>query len=128
MRPYLLPSGSSLGYNYGMTPEERFERIDRQFEFLAAQQAELNTIVQRNSEQIAEHSAQIAEHGAQIAQLTDIVSSVVQVLEQQGRRAEEFQRRTEERFKEVDERFKEVAERMNALIIVVERYFSDGRH
>jgi len=91
-----------------MTPEEqeRYARIDRQLEFLANHQARLSEDIE-NLKQIA------ATHTTQIGQLADTVLSLVRVFEEQNRR-------TEERFRATDER-------LNALIGVVERYFSNGQ-
>ena len=91
-----------------MIPEEqeRYARIDRQLEFLANHQARLSEDIE-NLKQIA------ATHTTQIGQLADTVLSLVRVFEEQNRR-------TEERFRATDER-------LNALIGVVERYFSNGQ-
>lgn len=111
-----------------MDPEERFERIERQIEFLADHQAAMSAAIDRHSEQIG--------------QLGDFLLRT-------GRFVEDFARRTEERFNQVadamqgtNERIDRLAEaqrqlteaqhrtdeRLNVLINVVERYFSgNGR-
>jgi hypothetical protein len=86
-----------------MTPEERFERIESELELAATNISKLDEISRRHSEQIEAHSVQIA-------QLGDFILRVGRVAEEQGRRMDEF------------------TERLNALIIMVERYLSNGRH
>ena len=81
-----------------MTPEERFERIERQLEFLAESQGR--------------HDAQIGKHDEQIGKLADVVASLARIFEEQGRRT--------------DERLSLLPDRLNTLINMVERYFSDG--
>lgn len=98
-----------------MTPEERFDRIERQIESVVGQQA---------------HQAE------QIQQLGDFLLRATRFVEDFARRTAEWQRRTEERFGQVDEKLGRLAEaqqrteeRLNILIGVVERYFSNGgRH
>ena len=90
-----------------MTPEERFERIERQLEFLAANQAQLSSSVETLRDVAVRHDGQII-------QLADVVSSLVRIVEKQGQRMEEQGRRTDER--------------LNTLINVVERYFSNGNN
>ncbi|MBI4455184.1 MAG: hypothetical protein HY644_04715 [Acidobacteria bacterium] len=102
-----------------VTPEERFEKIERQLEFLANQQTLSLARVER-------HQQEIERHSEQIAQLGDFLLKI-------GRLVEDLTRRTDERFRETDERFRELTEiqkrtdeRLNILIGVVERYFSNG--
>ena len=92
-----------------MTPEERerYDRIDRQLEFVA--------------NNVASHDAQITENSKQIGQLVDVMLSLTRVVEEQGRS-------TDERFRELAESQRHTGERLSALINVVERYFSNGRH
>ena len=112
-----------------MTPEERerYERIERLLEFLANNQAQLSTQQAQLSTQQAKQSADIenlkqiaATHTTQIVQLADTVLSLAHIVEEEGRR-------TEERFREVASTQARTDERLNALIGVVERYFSNGR-
>ncbi len=114
------------GKDFPMTPEEqnRYERIDRQLEFLANHQAQLHVEIEalkeltrqnseqiaRNSEQIAQHSEQIGQLGTQLGQLGDYVLRMGRVFEQQARAADERMARTDER--------------LNALIASVERYLN----
>ncbi len=123
-------------YNWRMTPEEqdRYERIDRQLEFLANNQAQLSTHQTQLSADI-ENLKQIAgTHTTQIGRLADTVLSLVRIVEEQSGRTEErfrevasAQTRTEERFREVASAQARTDERLNALISVVDRYFSNGR-
>jgi methyl-accepting chemotaxis protein len=109
-----------------MTPEERerSEKIDRRLEFLAEQTArnfeqiaENSRQIAENSRQIAENSRQIAEHSDQIAQLGSSFSELQGLVLRLGRVVEE-QARVQSR----------TDDRLNALIAVVERYFSNGRN
>jgi methyl-accepting chemotaxis protein len=115
-----------------MTPEERerWERIDRLVEFLAANQAELSARnaeiaeeirqhsahiaenraqIAQNSAQIAQQSAQISEHSAQIAQLTDAMRELGRYVLNLAHIVE----RTDDR--------------LNVVIDIVERHFGNGK-
>ena len=110
-----------------MTPEERFERIERQLEFSA--------------EILARLSASQQHQDVEIARLAGAVSTLVHVVDEMGNRmeagfsrmADGFSRmeeglsRLEERQRQTDEQMKRTDERLNALISVVERHFSNGR-
>ncbi len=104
-----------------MTPEERFERIERQIEFLASHQAHLSASL----ETLREVSAR---HDVQIVKLTDVVVSLARIVEEQGKRTEEHFRRTDEHFRRTEEQLLRTDERLNALINTVERHISQGRH
>ena len=83
------------------TPEERvrYDRIDRQLEFLAAQQAqlsfdlaELKSVVAMQSEQIAKHAGQIGEprevigtQGGQIQCIADTVLRITRIIDERDR-------------------------------------------
>ena len=128
------------GEDSSMTPEEkdRFERFERQMEFLAQHQAQLaadleslKDIVRNHSAQIAEHSAQIAKHSAQIGQIGDFIMRIGRIVEEQARLADERMARTDERMARTDEhmartdeRMARTDERLNALITMIERYIS----
>ena len=95
-----------------MTPEQRFERIELQMEFLAHNQAQA--------------SAQLLQLGQRVDQLGDYLLRTARFMEG-------FARRTEDRLSQVDEKLGRLAEaqqrteeRLNILIGVVERYFSNG--
>ncbi len=110
-----------------MTPEERFERIERQLEF--------------STEILAQLSASQQRQGMEISQLAGAVSTLVHVVDEMGNRMEAgfnrmeagFSRmevalsRLEERQRQTDEQMRRTDERLNALISVVERHFSTGR-
>ena len=117
-----------------MTPEERFERIERHLEFTAEILAQLSASQQRQD--------------AEISQLAGALSTLVHVVDEMGNRMEagfsrmeegfsrmeegfsrleERQRQTDEQMKLTNEQMKRTDERLNALISVVERHFSNGR-
>ncbi len=97
-----------------MTPGERFDRIERQIEFLASHQAKLSSSVEGLREISARHEAEIATHTGQIEKLVDVVASLARIVEEQGRHFEEQGRSTDQR--------------LNALINTVERHISGGNH
>lgn len=100
----------------GMLPEERFDRIERQLEFLAANQAHHDAQLVENARQIGAISKHTEENSRQIGQLADLSLRIGRIVEEQAHRMDdlaEAQRRTEER--------------LNTLINVVERYFSNGK-
>ena len=112
-----------------MTPEEkeRYDRIDRQLEFLAAHQAqlssglaELKSIVAMQSQQIAKHDEQIAKHTEQIAGLGEVVGM-------QGGQVQSLADTVLRLARVIDERDRQTDAKINALIGVVERYFSNGK-
>jgi phage-related minor tail protein len=105
-----------------VTPEEeRWERIERTLEFLARHQAEL-------SADIAKHSERIDKLAEQTAQVEQFLLRLGGIVEEQGRLFEEQTRRHDERLDRLAEAQLRTDERLNALIAVVERYFSNGRH
>jgi ABC-type transporter Mla subunit MlaD len=106
-----------------MTHEERFARIEQKLEFLAGNQGQLWADLQELQQISRRHSAQIAEVGSFILRLGRVV-------EEQGRQTErrieaEVQQRREE-VRRRDEESRRIDERLNALIHIVERYFSNG--
>ncbi len=112
-----------------MTPEERFERIERLVEFLASTQAQhdarLADISKQQAEiekQQAENTRHIAEHTRQIGQLGDFVLRIGRIVEEQSRHMGEQSRRMDE----LRELQSNTEQRLNTLIGVVERYFSNG--
>jgi hypothetical protein len=66
-----------------MTPEERFDRIERQVEFLATHQAQLSTSLEALTKVVESHSQQIAQHTAQIGQLGDLFMRFGRIVERQ---------------------------------------------
>ena len=73
-----------------MSPEERFERIDRRLEWMSGVLAELVASSQR-------HDAQIAHNAQQISQLAGVVRDLAHVTAEQGKRMEEAFKRMDER-------------------------------
>ncbi len=69
-----------------MTPEERFERIERTLEFVANQQArffsdleELRGATLKNTEQIKKHSEQIERHSEQIERHSEQIRDLMEL-------------------------------------------------
>ncbi len=80
-----------------MTPEERFERIERSIEFLAANQAQLSASLETLREVSLRHDARLdhlaeaaIQHDEQLGRLMDISPSLVRVMEKHGRRLHLF--------------------------------------
>ena len=104
-----------------MTPEERFERMERQMEFLAQNQAELTANVGTLKQDLLALARIVQQHVVSTEARFHTVAERFQTV------ADQFQR--------VDESMESLAaaqrvteERLNALIIIVERYFSNGKH
>ena len=111
-----------------MSPEERFERIDRRLEWMSGVLAELVASSQR-------HDAQIAHNAQQISQLAGVVRDLAHVTAEQGnrieagfKRLEERQQQTDEQMKRTDERLRRTDERLNALIAMDERRRSNEQN
>lgn len=102
-----------------MTPEERFERIERQLDFSAE-------ILGRLSASQDRQDAEIARNSRQIAQLAEAVSALARIAGEQGDRIEAGFKRTEERQALTDEQMKGTDERLSALIALVDRHISIG--
>jgi len=102
-----------------MTPEEkeRYERVERQLEFLANHQAQLAADLESLKEIVQNHSTQIAKNSAQIGQLGEFILRIGRIVEEQARVADERMARTDEQMARTDER-------LNTLINVVERYIT----
>lgn len=109
-----------------MQPEERFERIERQMELLANQQADLFASIQSHDQQIERHQQQIERHSEQIADLGSFLLRTARLLEDQARRTDERFNLLAEIQRHTDERLDRLAERLDIVIGVVERYFSNG--
>ena len=118
-----------------MRHEERFERIERHVEFLAQNQAELTANMGTLRQELLELARIVQQH------VFTTETRFQAVVERFEGVAKQFQG-VAERFEgvvghvhEVDEAIKSLThaqriteERLNALVIVVERYFSNGRH
>lgn len=99
------------------------DEIERNFEFIVNQQARFSSDLQKISE------AQLRSEAT--------ISQVIQVLDQVAQtqvRLAEAQERADSRIAELagaqkhaNEAMAETTERLNSLILVVERYFSNGR-
>ena len=100
-----------------MTPEERFERIERQLEFLAANQA-------HHDAYLAELSKHTDENARQIGELTGLTMHIGRIVEVQAGHIETLT----VRMGELAESQQRTDERLSTLISVVERYFSDDRN
>jgi hypothetical protein len=104
-----------------MTPEERFERIERHVEFLAENQAGLTASVGMLKQDLVELARIVQQHVVSTETRFQMV-------------ADRFERVTGQ-FERVNEAIESLAkaqrmteERLNALVMVVERYFSNGKH
>ena len=104
-----------------MTPEERFERIEAQLDFLAGHVVQMSTSLETVRVSLESLRDVVARHDTQIVQLTDVVVSLARIVEEQGRR-------TDERLNLLADAQRRTDERPNTLINVVERYFSNGQH
>jgi chromosome segregation ATPase len=120
-----------------MTPEERFERIERTLEFLTANQTQHDARNAEHSKQIGQLTDQlglltsrVGQLTSDVAQLTDVSWRLATILEEQTHINEAQQRRADEfdpRLRILLESQARTDQRLNTLINVVERYFSDGR-
>src|SRR6266508_3527847 len=114
-----------------MTPEERFERIERHVEFLAQNQAQLTASTSTLTQDVGSLKQNLVELARIVQQHVTTTEARFQMVA--GQLAEHFGT-VAEQFRKVDERLESLAEaqrtteeRLNALIIIVERYFSDGK-
>lgn len=106
------------------------EEIERNFEFMVNQQARFSSDLQRISEAQLRSETTIA----QVIQVLDQVAQTQVRLAEAQERADsriaelaEAQKRTTEAQNRTDDAMTETTERLNSLILVVERYFSNGR-
>ncbi len=120
-----------------MTPEERerYDRIDRQLEFLAAHQAQLSSdlttlkqIAAKHDEQITRLEQQTTQHGEQIILQTEQIAKQGEHIQFLTDNMLRLARVVEERDRQTNEKFAVVNERLGVLMNVVERYFSNGGH
>jgi len=107
-----------------MTPEERFERIEREIEFIVKQQGQFSADLQQERQERREREALIQK---QIDQTNAAVVAAVGMIG----RLSEAQAETEAKLKEVaegmrklEEKGAETEERLNLFINFVERYLS----
>jgi len=99
-----------------MTPEERFERIERQLEFLAANQT-------HHDAHMAELSKRTEDNARQIGELSGLTMRIGRIVEVQAGHIDKLA----DRMGELAESQQRTDVRLNALINIVERYFSNGR-
>jgi hypothetical protein len=99
------------------------DEIERNFEFMVNQQARFSSDLQRISEAQLRSEATIA----QVIQVLDQVAQTQVRLAEAQERADSRIAELAQSQKRTDETLAEGNERMNSLILVVERYFSNGR-
>ena len=104
-----------------MTPEERFERMERQMEFLAQNQAELTANVGTLKQDLLALARIVQQHVVSTEARFQTVAERFQMV------ADQFQR-VDETMESLAKAQRSTEERLNALITIVERYFSNGRH
>ncbi len=104
-----------------MTPEERFERMERQMEFLAQNQAELTANVGTLKQDLLALARIVQQHVVSTEARFQAVAEQFQMV------ADQFQR-VDESMESLAKAQRSTEERLNALITIVERYFSNGRH
>jgi methyl-accepting chemotaxis protein len=111
-----------------MTPEERFERIERQLEFSAEILGQLSASQQRQDVEISQLAGAVSTLAHAVDEMGNRMEAGFNRMEAGFSRMEERQRQTDEQIRRTDEQMKRTDERLNALIAVVERRFSNGRH
>src|SRR5437773_1637692 len=104
-----------------MTPEERFERMERQMEFLAQNQAELTANVGTLKQDLLALARIVQQHVVSTEARFQTVAEQFQMV------ADQFQR-VDESMESLAKAQRSTEERLNALITVVEHYFSNGKH
>ncbi len=112
-----------------MTPEEkeRYDRIDRQLEFLASHQARLSSDLAELKGIVAMHSLQIEKQGEQITMHSQQIEKQSHQIAEVGNYIQSLGTNVLRLGKIIDERDRQTDARINALIGVVERYFSNGK-
>lgn len=108
-----------------MTPEERFERIERQMEFIVNQRAQFSAGLEKAREELR---AEIREkHALHEKQINALNAAVVALLATTHKLAE-AQRKTEEGMQRLEATSTETQERLHILIDMFEGYLSDRRN
>ena len=110
-----------------MQPEERFDRIERQLEFLADHQGHVLSQIDKLSRVVDKHSEQISQLGDFLLRTAKAVEDLAHRSEEGFRRLAEGQQRLTEAQQRTDERLQDLTDRLNVLVNVVERYFSNGK-
>ena len=118
-----------------MTPEERFERIERHVEFLAENQAGLTASVGMLKQDLVELARIVQQHVVSTETRFQMVAERFEMVTGQFEMVTGQLEMVTGQFERIDEAMESLAkaqrmteERLNALIIVVERYFSNGKH
>ena len=118
-----------------MTPEERFERIERHVEFLAENQAGLTASVGMLKQDLVELARIVQQHVVSSETRFQMVGDHVVSTETRFQMVADRFQMVADHFERVDGAMDSLAkaqrtteERLNALIMVVERYFSNGKH
>lgn len=116
-----------------MTPEaeERFQRIERSLEFMAASGARADARLERLSSELTQMKEVVEQHTRQIGELASQTGELASQIGELGNLVLRFGRVVEEQSHAVDRVISaqlRTDERLNVLINVVERYFSNGRN
>jgi ABC-type transporter Mla subunit MlaD len=94
--------------------EERFQRIDRQLEFLSENQAQLTIALAKQDEQLT--------------QLGDFIGRLARVLEEHVRQTHARFGQTDEQIKKLVQAQSQTDKRLKSLIAAIERRYANGRH
>lgn len=116
-----------------MTPEERFDRIERQIEFLAGHQAQMSSAIDHHSEQIGQLGNFLLRTARSVEDLVrrteERFNQIANWQQRSDRKLEELaeaQRRTDGQIQQLIASQQRTDERLNILVGFVERYFSNG--
>ena len=121
-----------------VTPEERFERIERQLELAVGQQGQFYTDLRQLAELVGNQGKQLVAQQGQISQIvtaigrmSDVIGEVLRIQERTQDQMRETDRRlqeTDRRLQDTDRRLQDTDQRLNVLINVVERYIAHNGH
>ena len=118
-----------------MSPEERFERIERKLDLVVGIQAQMVVAQQKQDAGLAKIAKVAAMNSKDIARLSKAVGDVVRITDEQGDRMERYftrldkrQNFLEERLRRTDERLRRSDKRFDAVISLLKRKSSNGRH
>lgn len=112
----------------GMTPEERYERMERKIEFILDQQGQFYADLRKHDEQLEKLKEQTTQNAVQIGTLTAHVAENTRQIGQLAHVVGELTLRIDslgQSVKELTEAGKHTDDRLNIVINTVERYFSD---
>ena len=110
------------------------EEMQRNMEFIVSQQAQFAADIQKLGEVQLEVDARMTRIEGAVVTVVDLVgqlarstaTQIAEIVEAQ-KRTNEALARTNEALERTNEALAETDERLNSLIVVVERYFSNGR-